>query len=295
MNTNLSNKDLSNITKVANVDKANMREQPMISFTTVATGIYRSRYLWDLAASIKEHYGPDGWQLVVMTDKPEEVREFAKNLLIEVGHVGDFLHNTWPEGSMLRYESYSNINPSVFSESEYVVHLDADMLVRGKIAVDDLSSIRGNKVGLVLHPGFYRPSWLGPRTKFYLRNPKRLFSDLRSYLVIGGLGSWERNQNSQSFIPRRLRRRYFAGGVWMTTGTFFPLFVKQISAQISKDTSAGVIPLWHDESHLNSWAVKNGDQVIALPPTYCYADGYPALAGSKPIVEAVDKGAFSNR
>lgn len=272
-----------------------MRQQPLISFTTVATGIYRSRYLWDLAVSIRDHFGSEGWQLVVMADKPEEVREFAKNLEINVGYVGDFLHDTWPEGSMLRYESYSGIDPSVFSESEYVVHLDADMLVRRKITVGDLTPIRGNKVGLVLHPGFSRPRWLAPRTNFYLHNPKKLFSDLRSYLVIGGLGSWERNKNSHSFVPRRLRRRYFAGGVWITTGSFFAQFVQQISAQISKDTSAGIIPLWHDESHLNSWAVKNSDQVIALPPTYCYAEGYPALAGSTPIVEAVDKGNFSIR
>lgn len=265
------------------------REQLSISFVTVATGIYRTKYLKDLADSIVATYGTEGWQLVVMTDEPNDVHMFCESKGIKLGYIGSFTHNRWPEGSMLRYDSYSGIEESVFSESDYVVHLDADMLVRGKLLRQDLASITGSRVGLVLHPSFYRPGPLGFRVRFYLSNPRVFFSDAIKVLLIGGVGSWERNRASEAFVGRRFRREYFAGGVWITSPSYFSEFVKEIRDQVAKDLKKDIVATWHDESHLNHWAQRNQHRLVKLPPTYCFAHGYPAIDGSRALIEAVEK------
>ena len=89
------------------------------------------------------------------------------------------------------------------------MHLDADMLVRA----DFLKTIEFNEliggIGLVAHPGFWRPK--RARGRMYLQNPKMLISDIRRLITYGSLGSWETRKQSSAYVRRSNRQRYVCG------------------------------------------------------------------------------------
>jgi hypothetical protein len=61
----------------------------------------------------------------------------------------------------------------------------------------------------------------------------------------------------------------------------------ELMQQIDIDGNKNVMAKWHDESHLNAYAVRN--KHVIVNPSYCFDSSYKQLSDLKPIVEAVDK------
>jgi hypothetical protein len=172
-------------------------------------------------------------------------------------------------------------------EGEIVMHLDADMMFAGSLTRNDLiQSIGNNEIALVRHPGYFRPYKL-ERVKFYFRYPRFILSDLKSRLLNGGIGSWEKNSKSLAFVSRKDRKVYVCGATWFGKKNSIIDLCSSLSLRIQEDLSKNILAKFHDESHLNWFAVNNTFSLLG--PKFCYDENYPQLNGIKPTLIAVDK------
>jgi hypothetical protein len=169
---------------------------------------------------------------------------------------------------------------------ELLMHLDADMLVKADFSTLITQSKLNGGIGLVRHPGFYRPPLTG-RFRLYFNSPLLLIRDLRYLVFTGSLGSWETSRESTAFVPRALRKNYFCGGTWFGLNSQFKGLIQDLKLQVEIDSQNGVLALWHDESHLNRWAAYNLH--TSFPPSLCFDESYLQLRGLPNFITAVDK------
>ena len=120
---------------------------------------------------------------------------------------------------------------------------DADMKVCDFVGSD----IPGDLVG-VSHP--YQNA--------RLKNPKNF--------------SYERREESTACCEKREEAdTYYAGGFIGGKSSCFIKMSEVIKENIDRDFKAGIIALWHDESHLNRYFIDNPPD-ITLNDTYCFPE-----------------------
>lgn len=255
-----------------------------LGIVSIATNIYLD-YWKAQAKSVDENLD----QLVettlhIFTDRPNEALEHGRTLK----HVRVIAHQIpaygWPEATLYRYEIMHKESDQL--QQDVLMYLDADMLIARPIGLKDFETSEGSGVTLVRHPGFYRPV-LASSVLLYLRNPALLTNDIYTSLKVGGLGSWETSSTSLAYVPRKLRRNYYCGGVWWGYNAEFKELVKELAERVSRDEENQVMATWHDESHLNWWASTH--QHVAKDSSYCYSISYPWLKQLPMIIQAVDK------
>jgi hypothetical protein len=216
------------------------------------------------------------------TDIPRAVSETLGTNLVTVR----FESSPWPTPTLLRYELLVKAADKI--EGEIVMHLDADMLFAGSLTKKDLIQSIGNyEIALVRHPGYFRP-YRFAKVMFYFKNPRYILSDLKSCLLNGGRGSWEKNSDSLAFVSRKDRKVYVCGATWFGKKNSIIDLCSSLSLRIQEDLSKNIIAKFHDESHLNWFAANN--EVSLLSPKFCYDENYPQLSGIKPTLVAVEKG-----
>ena len=255
-----------------------------LDVVTIATNEYLD-YWMNQAQSIEHHWG-DSLQVTlhVFTNRPREALAFAEGLSRVDVEVHEIPGWGWPAASAYRYEVVST-NRSSF-QSEYVMHLDADMLVVGSISIDDLLGPLRNGIALVRHPGYYRPSGVA-MASFYFRNPAKFLFDLWGKLTLGGIGAWETRKKSLASVPRIRRKNYFCGATWWGQRQAVIDFCEVLARRTSIDEKNHIEARWNDESHLNQWASENEHGICS--PIYCFAEGYPQLRNLDPKIIALEK------
>jgi hypothetical protein len=254
-----------------------------VGVMTVATNKY-VHYWKELALSINSLSKTNCVvTLHVFTDQVDVVREFSKKLDLKV-----VIHRIpgygWPQATLYRYKIFYEHQESL--REDILMHVDADMLMMGSFRFENLLNELEFGVCLVQHPGYYRPP-ASKSLKYYLNRPKSLVSDLKSLIATGGLGAWEQNRKSLAYVPRKIRKSYFCGGVWWGNNREILLLCKTLSKNVEDDEKNNVIAKWHDESHLNWWATQNN--FLIESPSYCYAQDYPQIQDLKPLIQALDK------
>ena len=190
----------------------------------------------------------------------------------------------WPEATMLRYELFTNFQESI--QGDVLVYMDADMLVHRSFQKDIELAMKSDQIALVAHPGYWRPAGL-ERLKLYLGHPKMLLRDILMKIRLGGLGSWETRLAYSAFVPRRKRRDYVCGGIWLGPREKFLALCKTLARESAKEANDGRIPIWHDESYLNKWAIEN--RYLLISSKLCFDPLYPQLSSIEKVVEAVRK------
>ena len=259
---------------------------PQLTIFTVATDRYLDFWL-DLMSSANKFVEKSLIvQWIVFTNREKDIppalkRSLGGNLLVV-----KFESVPWPMPTLLRYELLVSVSDKV--KGSMVMHLDADMLFVKNFSLEDLDySIGNNDVALIKHPGFYRPrNW--SRLEFYLKHPVFIMRDLRSVVIKGGLGSWETDSNSLAYVSRKLRKNYVCGGVWFGKKDAIMQLCELLGNRIKSDLSRNVIARFHDESHLNWFAVNY--EVSTINPGFCFEPSYPQLNRIVPTIIAVDKG-----
>ena len=256
-----------------------------LTIFSVATDRYLEFWL-ELLLSAEEFLDEDlnvQWILFTNreTDIPRTVSERLGTNLVTVR----FESSPWPMPTLLRYELLAQAADKI--EGEIVMHLDADMLFAGSLTRNDLiQAIGDHEIALVRHPGYFRPYRFAKLT-FYLKNPRYILSDLKSLLLNGGSGSWEKNSDSLAFVPRKDRKVYVCGATWFGKRNSIIDLCSSLSLRTQEDLSKNIIAKFHDESHLN-WFAANKSYSL-LGPKFCYDENYPQLSGIKPTLIAVEK------
>jgi hypothetical protein len=220
----------------------------------------------------------------LFTDQPDEAKMYAKNfsnLTIDVFEIPSL---GWPEATLLRYEIF--LEQVSKPEVGIFVYLDADMLIAKRPWDVIREKLSISEVCLVEHPGYWRPYGV-KRIVGYLYNPRLILSDCLLLFKYGALGKWEERNSSTAFVPRRLRKKYYCGGIWFGNQNAIRKMIDQLSLNVQADSSRDIIAIWHDESHLNQWAANNHHADES--PRLCFDETYSNLPTLDPIIHAVRK------
>lgn len=261
-----------------------MGEPISVGIVTVATNRYVD-YWARLATSTDQHLFT-GHEVVlhVFTDRPDAVERHRSSLgRVRVNPIA-IAPLTWPEATLLRYEVFTEHHEHL--TQDVLIHLDADMLVSRDTGSELSPTTWIGGMALVRHPGYRRPT--SPlRLELYSRHPGIAARDVYSELRFGGIGRWETRKESMAFVPRNLRSTYVCGGTWMGLREPFLNLCSELSERTRADLDAGLIAVWHDESHLNWYASQSATTI--LDSSYCYAVGLPGLRDLEAAIIAVDK------
>jgi len=252
---------------------------------TVATNIYVN-YWREMAISFDANCNKsDNVVLHVFTNQIDEVERIKiqlKNVLV-VGH--EIPNYKWPEATLLRYQIFDDAAEEL--SEDLLMHLDADMIINQSPLRIILKASKTGQICLVSHPGYWRPKAFISKTNFYRKNFTFLLNDILLNLKIGGLGSWETNEKSSAYVPRKYRRNYVCGGTWFGERSALLQLVSELSRNVTLDLKSNRVAVWHDESHLNSWSARNSH--LILDPSLCFVSTYPQLQSLSPTITAVDK------
>lgn len=262
----------------------------MIDLTIFSVATERYLPFWfNLVKSAQKYLSDEiTVQWVLFTDLEEEATSLSKRLGIKP-YVSNYKGGVWPMPTLLRYELLSNVQANI--EGRIIMHLDADMLFVSQVTKQDLNLAIGSKeIALIRHPGFFRPAGVA-RIKFYLSNLNYLVRDVRSCLLIGGIGSWELARKSRAFVSRKKRKVYVCGGIWFGNRDSILKLCSMLSVRVNDDLAEGIIAKFHDESHLNWYAANFNCEVNN--PEYCFEESYPQLKGIKSKIVAVNKNTTS--
>jgi hypothetical protein len=224
-------------------------------------------------------------QVLLFTDKPENISKEIRNFFQENLVTVKISHEPWPFPTLKRFEYIVENSEQINALN--VLYIDADMLFHDYFDFSHFTQIlEREELILVQHPGYYRPRGY-KRLRFYLTNPLQFLRDFLLILKHGSLGSWETNVDSSAFVERSHRKVYFCGGIWMGQTRVILEMSEQLSRNINSDLQENVIAIFHDESHLNRYAVEKNP--TKLNPSYCFESTYSQLSTLNPVIIAVNK------
>lgn len=255
-----------------------------IGVMSVATNLYLDYWKTMVLSADQVTKIEDKVKFYVFTDQPSEVEHFSKKLANVNVKAFEIPPYGWPEATLLRYEIF-NARFDLL-DSEFLMHLDADMLINANPWDRVKFQLERETVCLVAHPGFWRPKGLG-LFRLYAINPFLFYRDIRMMISRGAIGAWEDNQRSKAYVARKLRKTYFCGGVWFGTRNSIGDLLSDLANNVVSDYKREIIAKWHDESHINSWAVKNSHGTEN--PELCFDVTYPQIKKMTPFIIAIRK------
>jgi len=259
-------------------------QEPSIGVMTVATNIYFDYWQKMVISADERSMQSDQITFFVFTEQIQKIDAFSKTLK-NVNVIGfRITPYGWPDATLLRYQIFRDHYLKM--DTDVLMHLDADMLFASNPWKSVRQMVANNQICLIHHPGFWRSKGLS-RATFYLTHPLTIYKDLRMKISLGGIGAWETRPQSEAFVPRKLRRRYFCGGTWFGPHQAIGEMLEVLSGQVLEDKKIEVIAKWHDESHLNKWAVQKN--INTFSPELCFDETYPQLKKLKPSIIAVRK------
>lgn len=158
-------------------------------------------------------------------------------------------HKAFPYSTLMRYHHFSKYQ-SLLSGMDYLYYSDVDMRFVGDVN----DEILGERV-FTKHCGYYHIE--GNYNDYQLKS-----------------GVWnpiENNPNTTAYIKPNEIVKYYCGGFNGGTTKEFLKMSNVISTNIDVDIKNNVVAKWHDESHLNRYALDN-PPTVELSPSYCYAE-----------------------
>lgn len=167
----------------------------------------------------------------------------------------------WPFDSMLRFKMFLNNKHELLNE-DYLFFFNANMKCVDYVNEEILPGKENSYLTGVQHPGFAN------------KHPDEF--------------SYERNPNSNFYIPYNYGKYYYQGNFNGGRSTEFIEMSEVLDLLIEDDLSKGIIPIWHDESALN-WYLLDKNPLMKSTQ-YTAPEGW-GIEGAK--IMARHKGEYS--
>lgn len=106
----------------------------------------------------------------------------------------------------------------------------------------------------------------GGKTLAFLRHPLQCFRERDKF-------TYDRNKKSLAYIPFGHGEHYFMGALNGGVAASYLSMVDELEKRVADDERRNVLALWHDESHLNWYAIQHKEKVLPLDPCYGYPEG----------------------
>jgi hypothetical protein len=206
-----------------------------VGIILIATGAY-DMFLQPLLDSMEKYFFIDhSICIYLFTDKKHSI-VCSERIAISEFRVPCL---KFPYPTLYRYKWISEKTASM--KSDNIFYMDVDMLFVDYVGEEILPD--GSGLVAVHHPGFYAK---------------------------GGWGDRGTAEGSTAYIPRPLRKRYYAGGFQGGERSAYLSACASMAKNIDTDEKRGLMACWHDESHWNKYLT--GHEFMALTPAYCMVE-----------------------
>ena len=214
-----------------------------IAWLVIGTNRYLDLAL-DCLNSIKTHYhGSQEQEFILLTD---QVEKCISDWVTPVA----IPHEPFPMVTLNRYR-YFNSNISLLGGYDYIFYVDADMKF-----VDVGDEILGERV-VTLHPAFVHETSIKC--------------------------TFDRNPECLAYVPDSYHGPYYQNCFQGGKATEFLKMSRRLARRIKRDLKNHVMPLWHDESHMNWYMIKNPPTRV-LHPGYAYPDWWKGFNFPRRII-----------
>ncbi len=214
-----------------------------IAVLYIATGKYT--IFWDYFFKSSEQFFLNGEkyrkEYFVFTDADTIEHEDCKNV-----HLIKQEQLKWPYITLDRFSIFQKARKELECV-DYIYFFNGNMQFVQPVSEEILPTDE-QPLLMVKHPGF----WDKKRDKF----------------------SYETSENSRACIKSDEGRFYVMGGLNGGTRTEYLKLIDELESRVEQDKSDGVIAIWHDESHLNRYAVDHHIKVKVLDPSYGVPEGW---------------------
>ncbi len=171
-------------------------------------------------------------------------------------------HLEWPYSTLFRFKFF-NKQYEILKKMDYIFFFNANMLFIDFVDEEVLPQNK-KRFSFLLHPGFFD-------------------KEVKEF-------TYETKKNSLAFVDKGFGQHYFAGGLNAGFAEDYLEMSKILEKNIDIDLKNGIIAIWHDESHLNNFAVKNKEKIKILDPSYGYPQNWNLPF--KPKILILDKNKF---
>lgn len=151
----------------------------------------------------------------------------------------------WPFDTLMRFDFFRR-KETELEDFDYIFFINANMVFLKDVSDDILPTDDESGLVLVQHPGY-----------FHIENPDVL--------------PYERNAKSSAYVPFGSGKYYFMGGFNGGMSKAYIQMIRELDDAVKKDLSVGLIAKWHDESHLNRYAI--GKAVRVCDPSLGFPEG----------------------
>jgi hypothetical protein len=166
----------------------------------------------------------------------------------------------WPNNTLKRFEIFLKAECR-FSNFDYLFFMNANNLINTSIFEAEFLPDKEDLL-FVQHPGFYNKA----NTRF----------------------TYERNKKSTAYVARGHGKYYICGGLNGGKTEAFLKLVRTLKNNIDIDEKNKIVAVWHDESHINNYAIKTANYRL-LSPAFCYPEDWDLPFEKKIIVRNKNK------
>lgn len=207
-----------------------------VAILYIATGRYT--VFWDyfyqsaesnLLRECKKHY-------FVFTDDKELLKKKTDQNISYISQ--DKLG--WPYDTLMRFDIFLSIEDRL-NTFDYIYFFNANTEILKPIDAQDILPIHQQNLVFAIQPHAFH------------RNKKKY--------------TYDRNPNSTAYIAMNEGKYYFSGALNGGRAGAYLEMCRQLSRNTHIDLSNEQIALWHDESHLNKYALNRKD-IKVLPPFF---------------------------
>ena len=213
--------------------------QPSVAILYIATGRYT--IFWDYFYKSAEKYLlPDCHKhYILFTDDESLIDSLNAQDSNVTALKKDALE--WPFSTLMRFKFFLDAEPLI-KRHDYVFFFNANTEFLETVTKQDLLPLKPEeKLTLCIQPHMFH------------RNRKKY--------------TYDRNANSKAYIPYNKGKYYFTGALNGGESNAYLELCHILYNNTQADLKEGIIALWHDESHLNKFALGRTDIKI-LPPYF---------------------------
>ena len=214
-------------------------------YTVFWNDFYQSSEKYFLANGLYEkHY-------YIFTDSKDDIFPTSNNI-----HIVFQEPLPWPYITLDRFKIFQKARTDL-EQMDYIYFFNANMQFID-VVNEEILPTHDQPLVMVKHPGFF--------------NKER-----DSY-------PYDNNVNSLAHVSDTEGEFYVMGGVNGGRSKEYLELITELEHRINIDKENGIIAIWHDESHLNRYAIDKEHAIKLLDPSYGYAENWNLPVDKKIVI-----------
>lgn len=214
-----------------------MNSKTKVAILYIATGRYSIFWKHFLSSAEKNLLIECNKHYFVFTDDNELLSQDSCDKVT-------FIHQKklgWPYDTLMRFDIFLT-QKAKLKNYDFIFYFNANTEILSEVTLSDLLTINNHQ------------------DLIFALQPHSFHKKINKF-------TYDRNPNSSAYIPYNSGKFYFTGALNGGKSKAYLEMCETLNANVRKDLNTETIALWHDESHLNKYALNRSDIKI-LPPYF---------------------------